>query len=75
MRNLILELQTFKANNEILEKASEDQQEIDDMLQRISMKNNPNNNDMDEELSKNSSKDSSKGCAKENSSSNEIHLQ
>jgi len=75
MRNLIVELQTFKADNEKLKKAHEDQQEINDiLLWIIATKKIPKTNDIDEEVSKNSSKYSSKGIEKENSSSNETHM-
>jgi len=72
--DIIVELQTFKEDNEKLKKAQEDQHEINDMLLRsIAMKKSPKNIDMDEEVSKNSAKDSSKETKKENNSSNDTH--
>jgi hypothetical protein len=41
MRNLIMELQVFKADNEKLKKAQEDQQEINEMLLQHSNKEDP----------------------------------
>jgi hypothetical protein len=75
MRNLIVELQVFKVDNEKLKKAQEDQQEINEMLLRsIATKKIPKNNEVDEEVSKKSSKDSSHGTKKENNSSNDTHM-
>jgi hypothetical protein len=50
MKNLIVELQVFKEDNEKLKKAQEDQLEINEMLLRsIVTKNIPKENDKEEE--------------------------
>jgi hypothetical protein len=60
MRNLIVELQAFKADNEKLKKAHEDQQEINEVfLRSIVTKKIPKDNEKDEEVSKIASKKSS----------------
>jgi hypothetical protein len=41
MRNLIVELQVFKADNEKLKKAQQEQQEINEVLLQYSDKENP----------------------------------
>jgi hypothetical protein len=57
MRNLIVELQVFKADNEKLKKAHEDQQEINEVLLcSIVTKKIPKDNDKEEEVSKRASK-------------------
>jgi hypothetical protein len=59
MRNLIVELQVFKADNEKLKKEHEDQQEINEVLLRsIVTKKIPKDNDKEEEVSKRASKNS-----------------
>jgi hypothetical protein len=60
MKNLIVELQVFKAGNENLKKAQEDRLEINEMLLcSIVTKRIPKNNDKEEEVNKRSSKNSS----------------
>jgi hypothetical protein len=59
MRNLIVELQVFKANNEKLKKAQQEQQEINEVLLRsIVTKKIPKDDNHDEEVSKGASKNS-----------------
>jgi predicted ATP-dependent serine protease len=51
MRNLIVELQAFKADNEKLKKAQEDQQEINEvLLHSIVTKKIPKDNNKEEEV-------------------------
>ena len=60
MRNIIVELQVFKDDNEKLEKTQEDQHAINEILLcSITTKKSPRNNEMEEEVSKKSSKNSS----------------
>jgi hypothetical protein len=62
MRNLIMELQIFKDDNENLKKSHEYQQKVNKtLLWDISTKKSPKNNEVDEEVSKKSSKYSSHG--------------
>jgi hypothetical protein len=69
MRNLIVELQVFKADNEKLKKAHEDQQEINEVLLRsIVTKKIPKDNDKEEEVNKRASKNSGPEAENENSS-------
>ena len=57
MRNLIRELQVFKADNEKLKKAQQEQQEINEVQQRrIVTKKIPKDDNNNEEVSKRSSK-------------------
>jgi hypothetical protein len=57
MRNLIVELQAFKVDNEKLKKAHEYQQEINEVLLcNIVTKKSPKYNSKDEEVSKRASK-------------------
>jgi len=73
--NIIVELKVFKDDNEKLNKAQEDQQEINEMLSRsIATKKILRNNEMDEEVSKKSSKDSSHETERENNSSKDTHM-
>jgi hypothetical protein len=59
MRNLIVELQVFKADNEKLKKAQQEQQEINEVLLRsIVTKKIPKDDNHDEEVSKRASKNS-----------------
>jgi len=56
MRNLIVELQVFKADNEKLKKAQQEQQEINEVLMRsIVTKKSPKENNEEEEVSKRAS--------------------
>ena len=59
MRNLIVELQVFKADNEKLKKAWEEQQEINEVLLHniVTMKTRKDD-DHEEEVSKRASKNS-----------------
>jgi hypothetical protein len=75
MRNLIVELQVFKDDNEKLKKAQEDQLEINEMLlHSIATKKSPRNNEMEEEVSKKSSKNSSHETKREDNSSEDTHM-
>jgi len=75
MRNLIVELQIFKADNEKLKKAHEDQQEINVMLlRRIETKSRFKNDEMDKEVSKKSSRYSSHEIERENNSSSDTNM-
>jgi hypothetical protein len=57
MRNLIIELQVFKADNEKLKKAQQEQQEINEVLLRsIVTKKIPKDDNLEEEVSKRASK-------------------
>jgi hypothetical protein len=59
MRNLIVELQIFKSDNEKLKKAQQEQQDINEVLLRsIVTKKNPKDNNNDEEVNKSASKNS-----------------
>jgi hypothetical protein len=59
MRNLIVELQVFKADNEKLKKAQQEQQEINEVLLRsIVTKKIPKDDNNEEEVSKRASKNS-----------------
>jgi hypothetical protein len=59
MRNLIVELQVFKEDNEKLKKAQEEQQEINEILLRsIMTKKIPKENNDEEKVSKRASKNS-----------------
>jgi hypothetical protein len=70
MRNLIVELQAFKADNEKLKKAQEDQQEINEVLLcSIVTNKSPKDNDKEEEVNKRASKNSGPEAENENSSS------
>ena len=68
MRNLIVELQAFKADNEKLKKAHEDQLEINEVLLRsIVKKKSAKDNDKEEEVIKRASKNYGHETEKENS--------
>ena len=70
MRNLIVELQVFKANNEKLKKAEQEQQEINEvMLRSIVTKKILKYDNHDEEVSKRASKNSGPETEKGHSSS------
>jgi hypothetical protein len=70
MRNLIIELQIFKANNEKLKKAQQEQHEINEVLLRsIVTKKIPKENNNDEEVNKRASKNSGPETKKGDSSS------
>jgi len=70
MKNLIVELQVFKENNEKMKKAHEDQQEINEMLLRnIVRKKSPKDNEKEEEVNKISSKNFGHETKNENISS------
>ena len=70
MRNLIIELQVFKEENDKLKKAQHEQQEINEvMLHSIVTKKIPKNDDHEEEVSKRASKNSSLEAKKGDSSS------
>jgi hypothetical protein len=57
MRNLIVELQVFKADNEKLKKAQHEQQEINEVLLRsIVTKKRPKDDNLEEEVNKRDSK-------------------
>jgi hypothetical protein len=59
MRNLIVELQVFKADNEKLKKAQQEQQEINEvLLHSIATKKSPKDDNHDEEVRKRASKNS-----------------
>jgi hypothetical protein len=59
MRNLIVELQVFKADNEKLKKAQQEQQEINEVLLRsIVTKKIPKDDNNEEEVNKRASKNS-----------------
>jgi hypothetical protein len=75
MKNLIVELQVFKADNEKMKKAQEDQLEINEMLLRsIVTKRSPKNNDKEEEVNKRSSKNFGHETKNEDSSSEDTHM-
>jgi hypothetical protein len=70
MRNLIVELQVFKADNEKLKKAQQGQQQINEVLLcSIVTKKIPKNDSNEEEVSKRASKNSGPVEEKGNSSS------
>jgi hypothetical protein len=70
MRNLIVELQVFKADNEKLKKAQQEQQEINEVLLRsIVTKKIPKDDNHEEEVSKRASKNSGVKTEKGDSSS------
>jgi hypothetical protein len=70
MRNLIVELQVFKADNEKLKKAQQEQQEINEVLLcSIVTKKIPKDDNNDEEVSKRASKNSGPETEKGDSSS------
>jgi hypothetical protein len=59
MRNLIVELQVFKEDNEKLKKGQQEQHEMNEVLLRsIVTKNIPKDNNEEEEVSKRASKNS-----------------
>ena len=59
MRNPIVELQVFKADNEKLKKAQQEQQEINEvLLHSLVTKKNPKDDNHDEEVNKRASKNS-----------------
>jgi hypothetical protein len=69
MRNLIVELQAFKADNEKLKKAHEYQQEINEvMLHNIVTKKSLKDNEKEEEVNKRNSKNYGLEAENENSS-------
>jgi hypothetical protein len=70
MRNLIVELQFFKADNEKLKKAQQEQQEINEVLLcSIVTKKSPKDNNNDEEVNKRVSKNSGPETEKGDNSS------
>ena len=70
MRNLIVELQVFKEDNEKLKKAQQEQQEINEVLLcSIVTNKSPKYDKHDEEVSKRASKNSGVEIEKEDSSS------
>jgi hypothetical protein len=70
MKNLIVELQVFKADNEKLKKAHKDQQEINEVLLcNILTKKIPKDNDKEEEVRKRASKNSGPEAENKNISS------
>jgi hypothetical protein len=70
MRNLIVELQVFKADNEKLKKAQQEQQEINEvLLHSIVTKKIPKDDNHDEEVNKRASKNSGPETEKGDSSS------
>jgi hypothetical protein len=70
MRNLIVELQVFKADNEKLKKAQQEQQEINEVLLcSIVTKKSPKDNNEEEEVNKRASKNSGPEAEKEDNSS------
>ena len=70
MRNLIVELQVFKDDNEKLKKAQQEQQEINEVLLRsIVTKKGPKDDNHDEEVNKRASKNSGEKIEKGDSSS------
>ena len=75
LRNLIVELQVFKENNEKLKKAHEDQLEINEMLlHSIVTKKSPKDKEREEEVNKKSSKNSIHDKEKEDSLSEDTHV-
>jgi hypothetical protein len=70
MRNMIVELQIFKADNEKLKKAQEEQQEINEVLLRsIVTKKSPKDNNIDKEVCKRAFKNSGPETEKGDNSS------
>ena len=70
MRNLIVELQVFKVDNEKLKKAQQEQQEINEVLLRsIVTKKIPKDDNHEEEVNKRASKNSGVKTEKGDSSS------
>ena len=70
MRNLIVELQVFKADNEKLKKAQQEQQEINEaLLCSIVTKRSPKDDNHEEEVNKRASKNSGVKTKKGDSSS------
>jgi hypothetical protein len=70
MRNLIVELQVFKEDNEKLKKAQQEQQEINEVLLRsIVTKKSPKDNNQEEEVNKRASKNSGPEAEKGDNSS------
>jgi hypothetical protein len=70
MRNLIVELQVFKADNETLKKAQQEQQEINEVVLRsIMTKKIPKDDNNDEEVIKRASKNLGPETEKGDSSS------
>jgi hypothetical protein len=70
MRNLIVELQVFKVDNEKLKKAQQEQQEINEFLLRSIVTNKiPKDDNHDEEVRKRASKNSGPETEKGDSSS------
>jgi hypothetical protein len=70
MRNLIVELQVFKVDNEKLKKEQQEQQEINEVLLRsIITKKRPKNDNPEEEVNKRASKNSGAKTEKGDSSS------
>ena len=70
MRNLIVELQVFKADNEKLKKSQQEQKEINEVqLRSIVTKKIPKDDNHDEEVSKRASKNSGLETEKGDSSS------
>ena len=69
MRNIIVELQVFKADNEKLKKAWQEHQEINEVLLRsIVTKKIPKDYKLDEEVNKRASKNSGAETEKQDSS-------
>jgi hypothetical protein len=69
MRNLIVELQVFKVDNEKLKKEHQEQQEINEVfLRSIVTKKSPKDDNHEEEVSKRDSKNSSPEAEKEDNS-------
>ena len=70
MRNIIVEMQVFKVDNEKLKKAQQEQEEINEVLLcSIVMKKSPNDTNHDEEVRKRASKNSGPETEKGDSSS------
>jgi hypothetical protein len=70
MRNLIVELQVFKADNEKLKKAQQEQQEINEvLLHSIVTKKSPKDDNREEEVRKRASKNFGTKTEKGDSSS------
>jgi hypothetical protein len=62
MRNLIVELQVFKANNEKFNKAQQEQQEVNEfLLHSVVRKKTPKDDNHDEEVNKRASLETEKG--------------
>ena len=70
MINVIVEMQVFKADNEKLKKAQQEQQEINEvLLHSIMTKKNPKDDNQEEEVSKRASKNSGPEAEKGDNSS------